>query len=42
MNYFRILFDSFIRLRENLKMYNYMKLKSIEYLNLSKNEKKFN
>ena len=42
MNYFRILFDSFIRLRENLKMYNYMKLKIIEYLNLSKNEKKFN
>ena len=27
--YFRIIFYSFIRLTENFKMYNYMKLKSI-------------
>ena len=27
--YFRILPDSFVRLTENLKLYNYMKLKSI-------------
>ena len=27
--YFRILVDSFVRLTENLKLYNYMKLKSI-------------
>ena len=27
--YFRILLDSFIRLTENLKLHNYMKLKSI-------------
>ena len=27
--YFRILVDSFVRLTENLKLHNYMKLKSI-------------
>ena len=27
--YFRMLVDSFVRLTENLKLYNYMKLKSI-------------
>ena len=27
--YFRILPDSFVRVTENLKMYNYMKIKSI-------------
>ena len=27
--YFRIFPDSFVRLTENLKLYNYMKLKSI-------------
>ena len=27
--YFRILFDSFVRLTENLELYNYMKLNSI-------------
>ena len=27
--YFRILFASFVRLTENLKLYNYMKLNSV-------------
>ena len=29
--YFRILFDSFVRLTENLELYNYMKLNSIPW-----------
>ena len=40
--YFRILFYSFVVVTENLKLYNYMNLKSIALEYLSKNKKQVN
>ena len=39
---FQNTFNSFIRLTEKARMYNYMKLKSIASLKLSKNKRKVN
>ena len=40
--YFRVVLDSLTTLTENLKMYNYMKLRSMVELNLSISKRKVN